>query len=116
MSLSSADPGQHTAPFVVTVLGPTLTAGSSLSGLTGVRGKREFQVREASRLSGFERMMLEDGSNLMVFEIERVECLEQVAKLIEEDDSDGLEVGFWALRRAYDGSERSPKEWKPPQR
>jgi len=53
---------------------------------------------------------------LMVFEFERVECLEQVARLIEEDGTDGLEVGFWALRRAYDGSERSPKEWKPPQR
>lgn len=52
----------------------------------------------------------------MVFELEGVECLEQIAKVIEESDVSGLEVGFWMLKRAYDGSERSPKEWKSPQR
>lgn len=98
------------------MLGPTSTYGPSLSGLQGVRAKRGFRVREASRLSGFERTNLKEGERLMVFELEGVECLEQIAKVIEESDVGGLEVGFWMLKRAFDGSERSPKEWKSPQR
>jgi len=51
---------------------------------------------------------------MAVLSFESEEDVEALAK--QYSVVDGLEIGFWSLRRAYAGSERKPAEWTPRKR
>lgn len=100
------------APFAVT-LAPLRdgVAVPGVEGLRGVRRVRRYKVHEGSLLRRFERSWLDEPREMAILEVEDEGGLAAVGELVGE--AEGLEVGFWVLRRDYRGDERTPKGWSP---
>lgn len=100
------------APFVVTIApsaaGDPLTQFKTAKELRRVQ---KYKIHESSLLSRFQRSWLDEPTDLAIFEFDSEEGVAALAEAVGE--ARGLEVGFWALRRQYDGGERTPKGWNP---
>lgn len=104
--------GEEAAPFVVTVA-PLSSRGSlpDFGDVVGLRRTRRFKVHEGSLLKRFERSWLDEPTEMAILELQSEDGVAAVAEAV--GNAEGLEVGYWGLRRDYDGGERSPKGWSP---
>jgi hypothetical protein len=82
-----------------------------LAKITGYRQTRHFKLQEASLLSEFNRSYEDEPSDLALLDFDDRSALDAAEK--ELQGTEGLELGFWHLRRDYKGSERTPAGWKP---
>lgn len=111
-SPGSGDSSTSAAPFVVTVASLAGDGGiPELENVKGVRRVKKYKVHEGSLLERFERSWLDEPTEMAILEIESQEGVATVADALAEVE--GLEIGYWALRREYAGSERTPKGWSP---
>ena len=103
------------APFVVTCA-PLATGARLPSDLEDVKGLRRlvrYKVHEGSLLERFERSWLDEPREMVVLEFELEDRVAEFAETMGDGEKGELEVGYWMLRREYDGSERSPAPWSP---
>ena len=71
-------------------------------------------MQEGSVLSAFQRTFMTGPRDLYIFDFEDTPDLGEIKTALEEAPS-SLEIGFWLLKRDYDGSERTPAPWKTPE-
>jgi hypothetical protein len=107
--------GGTAAPFVITVA--TKSAEAVEGVLKVVEGKvpawrrsRVSNVHENSLLREWKRTYMDEPKGLGIMEFEEVPGKDVLSSL---DVGEGVEVGFWRLRRDYTGTERTPKGWQP---
>ena len=103
------------APFIITI---GVASGQSRASILSIlariqefRRNRKYKIHEGSILSEFQRSYVNEPKEVTIFEFRREPDFESI--LEELEDVEGLEVGYWRLRRAYEGSERTPASWKP---
>lgn len=72
---------------------------------------RQLVVREGSLLSEFNRHWQTEPSEIVLVEADDMSQLDALKKDLE--GAKDVEVGFWRLRRNYEGTERKPAGWKP---
>ena len=105
--------GAEAAPFVVTIGIPSTQSTVSmlaLSKVAGYRRMRKYKVDEASILSKLERSFPSEPNGIAVVGFDSELDVENAA--VELDSAEGLQVGFWALRRNYPGDEKTPAGWR----
>ncbi|KAK5169580.1 uncharacterized protein LTR77_005557 [Saxophila tyrrhenica] len=107
----SSKAGSDPAPFLLSVCAPSITAAANVLEKSSTGKSRAFSVREGSLLSEFNRSWEKVPSDIRLVEANDISQLKELHKGLE--GMEGLEVGFWRLRRSYDGSERTPAGWKP---
>lgn len=104
-----------TAPFIVTIgmKSSQWSAGSipTVAKLAGSKRMRKYKLREASVLSEFHRSYVGEPREFTVSDFDSRPDASSV--LMQLHDAKDLEIGFWTLRRDYDGTERMPAPWKP---
>lgn len=99
------------APYLLTVSGVSWDSSNSKLPKSPAGRMRKLSVREGSLLSEFERHWEAVPSDIVLIEADDVAQLKKLHG--EFEGIDGLEVGFWRLRRKYEGTERTPAGWKP---
>lgn len=113
--VSSSGPGSSSsdpAPFVVTIA-PSASGGGlpSLERIDGLIRIRRYEVHEGSLLKRFERSWLDEPKEMAILQLESEKGVLDISEIVGKAGQ--LEVGFWGLRRDYDGGERTPKGWSP---
>lgn len=106
-------------PYVITVAAGHSTSTYSpslkdyltiLAGLEGYRGMTKYSIQEASVLSAFKRTQVNEPEELAILKFDRVPPIS-----MPDVETEGLELGVWSLKRNYDGGDRTPATWIPPQ-
>lgn len=115
VEVSGKEDGGFAAPFVITVAtksnDPTSKVTGELSSkMDGFRRCRTFKIHENSLLSEWKRSYMEEPTSLAILEFDDVPETEILTDLEGGKD---VELGFWRLRRDYQGNERTPKGWSP---
>ena len=123
MAIDWPNEGGEDAPFIVTL---STTASSSQDGavkgdlgklateitkFSGCARTRKYKVHEGSVLSRQQRSYVPEESELYIFEFKEVKAVGKVVDVVKGEAA--VQVGFWALRRRFDGSERTAAEWRP---
>lgn len=107
------------SPFLVTIGARSVGIPSShyisslVTSLSQIKGKTSiitYKVHEASKLSEFNRSWHKEPTDMVLIDFVSEPDTEGLLKALQ--DWEGLEVGFWSLRRAYDGNEQTPDPWK----
>lgn len=113
----SSDP-EPAAPFVITVGVPSTMQDSklptTLSKLDGFKHFSKYDMQEGSVLSAFQRSFIAEPKYLFIFQYGVIPDMADLKTALENAPSN-LEIGFWLLRRDYDGTERTPAPWKVPE-
>ena len=108
------------APFLVTVgarsigIPPNHTISYIVDKLSSISEKRKttaYRIHEASVLSEFKRAYSKAMTDVVLFEFDSEPDTRTILDALREWD--GLEIGFWELRKAYEGDERTPAPWNP---
>ena len=84
---------------------------ANLSEISGRRRTTAYKVHEASVLSAFKRSYTKETTDVVLIEFDSEPDCDAVLEALQHRE--GLEIGFWGLRRAYEGDERTPAPWKP---
>ena len=71
---------------------------------------KTYAIREQSILSAFQREYVDQPALIIIFEFIDVPEIEPLQNFFNVES---IEIGFWGLRRVYDGSERIPASWPP---
>lgn len=115
MSVDWPDEGGSKAPYIVTLTSSSVQVATELATkltkFSGCERTRRYKVHEASVLKALERTYYPEKSELFIFEFGGLEAVRGVMKAVE--GAEDVQVGFWALRRSYDGAEREAAVWKP---
>jgi hypothetical protein len=116
--VATSGESEKAAPFLVTVgarsigVPPNHTISYIVDKLSPVIGKRKttaYRIHEASVLSEFKRAYNKAMTDVILFEFYSEPDIHAIFDALREWE--GLEIGFWELRRAYDGDERTPAPW-----
>ena len=108
------------APFLVTVgarsagVPPNHTISYIVDKLSPIARKRTttaYRIHESSILSEFKRAYNKATTDVVLFEFDSEPDTHAILDSLREWE--GLEIGFWELRRAYEGDERTPAPWNP---
>lgn len=114
-SIDWPNEGGPPTPYLVTLTSSSAKSAADLASditkFSGCERTRKYQVHEGSVLSAQERTYFPEKSELYLFEFGTLEPVGKAAKMVE--GASDVQVGFWALKRSYDGAERTPAEWKP---
>lgn len=117
--ITSGD-SSNAAPFLVTVgarsvgIPPNHSISYIVDKLSPIPGKMRttaYRIHEASVLSEFKRAYNKATTDVVLFEFDAEPDTQAILDAL--DEWEGLEIGFWALRRAFEGNERTPAPWKP---
>jgi hypothetical protein len=102
-------------PYLVTLTSSSIPSAAKvaqeITKFSGCQRTRKYQIHEGSVLSKQERTYIPEKSELFLFDFGDLEPVKKVVKMVES--ADDVQVGFWALRRSYDGAETTPAPWKP---
>lgn len=116
---STSSSNSVAAPFLVTVgaksvgVPPNHTISYIVDKLSSIPGKRRttaYRIHEASVLSGFKRAYSKATTDVVLIGFESGPDTHAILDALREWE--GLEIGFWGLRRAYEGTEGMPAPWK----
>lgn len=115
MSVDWPNEGGSKAPYIVTLTSSSVQVATDLATkitkFSGCERTRRYKIHEGSVLSALKRTYIPEKSELFIFEFGKLDAVTGAVKAL--DGSDDVQVGFWALRRSYDGAERTPAAWKP---
>ena len=115
MSIDWPNEGGPDTPYLVTLTSSSAKSAADLAAqitkYSGCERTRKYQIHEGSVLSGQQRTYIPEKSELYLFEFGAIEPVSKAAKMTEE--AGDVQAGFWALKRSYDGTERTPAAWKP---
>ena len=115
LSVDWPNEGAPATPYLVTLTSSSVKTAADLaveiSKYSGCDRTRKYEVYEGSVLSGGERTYVPEKSELYLFDCSKVEPVSKIAKMTES--AGDVQVGFWALKRAYDGAETTSKPWRP---
>ena len=90
---------------------PVAEVLSAVSQLAGKQAMIAYKVHEGSILSEFKRSYVNEPKDMLLILLDSKSEAEILGMGLLEQE--GLEVGFWGLRRDYDGGERTPAPWRP---
>ena len=114
-SIDWPNEGAPPTPYLVTLTSSSAKSAADLAAeitkFSGCERTRKYRIHEGSVLSAQERTYLPEKSDLFLFEFGALEPLNKAAKMVE--GASDVQAGFWALKRSYDGAERTPAPWKP---
>lgn len=114
-SIDWPNEGGPDTPYLVTLTSSSAKAAADIAAeitkYSGCERTRKYQIHEGSILSAQQRTYIPEKSDLYLFECGALEPVLKAAKMIE--GAGDVQAGFWALKRSYDGSERTPSGWKP---
>ena len=99
---------QEPAPFLATTAISTSADPDLVDKLPAEFRDKMYAIREQSILSAFQREYVDQPALLIILEFVDVPDMSPFQDLV---DAEGIEIGFWGLRKMYDGSERTPAAW-----
>ena len=70
-----------------------------------------YRIHEASILSEFKRSYVAEPKDTFLVVLDSKSDAESLVTALKTQE--GLEIGYWGLRRDYDGAERTPAPWRP---
>lgn len=115
MSIDWPNEGAPPTPYLVTLTSSSAESAAKLATeitkYSGCERTRKYQIHEGSILNAQQRTYIPEKSQLFLFECGNLGAVTKAGEMVK--DARDVHVGFWALRRAYDGAETTPSVWKP---